>query len=341
MPLRPELYDALKRVFRHVEIANEGEEMQRRFMQVDGHSELVIDSRGEYYRVSCPFCSDTRKRLWINHRWGLWDPQTQSRNLWLAVCWNEQCMRDKIRRNDLYRDVFDPMFNHEHDELLRGDIVAKPSREAFWPGPMTEIHRLPSDHLAARYLTSRNFDLPQLYEDFKISYCFEAGSDVYHATNRIIIPVFLDGKLNGWQARYIGTPQSKSVPKYFSMPGWKKGQCLYNYDNAIRYNHVVICEGPTDTWRYGKEAVCLFGKVPSHRQLELLGKWDIQIIMLDGDAQDDAEKMRMSLSGLHPSATQIVVNLPNGVDPGAMDANLLRMTVAMIAFNHRVNLAAR
>ena len=36
-----------------------------------GKPEFQASNPGEYYRIACPFCLDTRHRLWINHRWGV------------------------------------------------------------------------------------------------------------------------------------------------------------------------------------------------------------------------------------------------------------------------------
>ena len=90
-PLQPELYRRLESRLGPVIIANEGEELVG-WAATDpctGRPRLEVIMPGEYYRVSCPFCTDTRHRLYVNHRWGLWVPELRTDNLWLAHCFNE------------------------------------------------------------------------------------------------------------------------------------------------------------------------------------------------------------------------------------------------------------
>lgn len=76
-PLRPELYRRLAYLFKHVDIAKQGEPMVTRvhLSAVSGKPKLKILSKGEEYRVTCPYCNDTRSRLYINHMWGFVFPQ--------------------------------------------------------------------------------------------------------------------------------------------------------------------------------------------------------------------------------------------------------------------------
>src|SRR4051794_18793914 len=85
-----------------------------------GDLRLQVDHFGEQYRVCCPFCPDTRKRLYINHRWGLFDERTRSKNLWLAKCYNEDCLKCSLRRRSLYNDVFDDFADGTEDMLIPG-----------------------------------------------------------------------------------------------------------------------------------------------------------------------------------------------------------------------------
>ncbi len=60
--------------------------------------------------------------------------------------------------------------------------------------------------------------------------------------------------------------------QYYTMPGFKKTQHLYNYDQAKQFPFVSICEGVSDVWRFGSEAVALFGKNASSTQLDLIAR---------------------------------------------------------------------
>src|SRR5205085_9645610 len=72
-----------------------------------GRYRLQVDWPGEYYAVSCPYCSDTRQRLWINHRWGKYVPELKLDNLFLAICFNEDCLKRSGRALHLPARVFD------------------------------------------------------------------------------------------------------------------------------------------------------------------------------------------------------------------------------------------
>src|SRR5690348_11828499 len=93
-PLRPELYKRLKGRLGPVTIVNEGDAFQGNvaWNPVTRRLQLQATWPGEYYTTNCVFCNDTRQRLWINHRWGLYVKELKSDNLWLAICYNENCL---------------------------------------------------------------------------------------------------------------------------------------------------------------------------------------------------------------------------------------------------------
>jgi hypothetical protein len=327
MPLRPDLYRRLctrahKCRFGEVRVMNEGVEM-RATVEHDalyGKPQLNVIEPGEYLAINCPFCNDTRHRLWINHRWGLWDPRTQSKNLWLAICYNENCLNTYERLRALYNMVCDDITNGRR---LTNDLVLKgtrPSRLAREMKPAGEciypLHSLPSDHRAKAYLRSRGYDPDRLGRQLHVGYCGVAYSDFPLADDRIIIPITFGGIWVGWQARYIGEPP-RGTPKYASMTGMKKREVLYNYDIAKAYPYVVICEGPTDVWRVGPAAVALLGKNLSTAQRHLIGTgWGggAAVVLLDGDAQAEARRVHDALGGL--VRDRVLVQLPEGKDPG-------------------------
>ena len=97
-PLNPYLYKLLKDHFGHVRVSNTGVaqvgEYHKSAFGAEKRLELV--EPGEYYQVCCPHCNDTRFRLYINHMWGRND-KLGNRNLWLAVCYNENCLANYER----------------------------------------------------------------------------------------------------------------------------------------------------------------------------------------------------------------------------------------------------
>jgi hypothetical protein len=329
MPLRPELYTRLKHCSLfggHVRIANEGEAMSAVIVReaLSGRKRLHVRSPGEYYCVNCPFCNDTRQRLSINHMWGYLHPETKDRHLWLCHCHNEGCIKSYDRQKVLYNEVFSDFHHEDRDVVLTGNRpTSLAPTKADWPGLMVLIKDLAPSHPARKYLEGRGYDAQWLSDVMDVRLCLEHFDRFYMAAGRIIIPVYMEGELVGWQARHVGDPRDKEVPKYWSMPGWKKTQCLYNFDNAKKHEHVVVCEGPTDVWSVGDDAVALFGKTASTTQLDLITRhWKKVFICLDGDAPEDAQHLYDALGSRIQE--KVLVTLPSACDPGNMPQPTLR-----------------
>jgi DNA primase len=138
--------------------------------------------------------------------------------------------------------------------------------------------------------------------------------------DRIYIPIFRDGVLVGWQGRWPADLNWRAVdfPKYYTSPGLKKSQLLYNQDLARQQPLVVVCEGVSDVWRVGPAGVALLGKTASREQIRLLATgWGGKpaIVLLDADAEQDA---RILTDQLRPFFGRRLVRavLPQGLDPG-------------------------
>lgn len=324
-PLRPELYQRLRDCFGSVVVANEGEPMSAcvRTDRLSGRQELVVNVPGEYYRITCPFCDDTRHRLWINHRWGRYEPSVKSKNLFLAHCYNENCLATTGNVSQLYQMVYSD-FGHEFgDVVLKGKPADLTRREARWPGRRVLVNEMWPNHPARLYLTERGFDVDVLARDFQVSYCIEAEDDFIFAQSRIIIPVLQDGKLMGWQARCVGELLDKQTPKYLTMPGMKKTHVLYNFDKAKQHPYAVVVEGVTDVWAFGPESVALFGKTISEQQIDLIARtWNKVYVVLDADALPEARQVQAALAARVPEV--ILVYLPKGHDPGGIPTATLR-----------------
>lgn len=307
----------------NVVVANEGEEMVSTYV-IDyvNQPQLSVDIPGEYYRVNCPFCNDTRKRLWINHRWGHHDYRAQL-NLFLAHCYNENCLAEPGRSWQLYKQVFTDFSHETGDVLLQNHRAEAADVKPTWPGRHVPLDQMFSGHPANVYLREeRSFDVAKLVKDYHISYCIEALDDYILAQGRIIIPAYMDGEFVGWQARFIGEPAPKPVPKYYTMPHMKRNRMLYNFDEAKKHPYVVLCEGPTDVWRYGPEAVALWGKSISPYQLGLVvANWKKVYVCLDGEAVSEAKDVYDKLSN---KVEKGLVQLQGREDPGSLPQATLR-----------------
>lgn len=341
--LRPALYRRLMQCFGHVRVVCEGQPYVPGKSD-PGSTKPRTDHWGETYITRCPFCGGDDK-LYINHLWHYFDKETDSQRLWMVKCQRRDCLSTYERRCQLSVLVFETVsLGGGPDVLLPGKPKAKLPPEL--PGELIPVHRLPEDHVAAKYLRDRSFDLVELSRDRSVSFCKRALYRFPYAENRLVIPAYFKGKLAGWQARLLlpPPPDRKKVAKYMTMPGMVKSDVLYGYDLAVRHNFVVLCEGPTDCWRFGPEAVALFGKTLSYRQRELIADperaWHrgCVVVLLDSDARAESDRIAMDLKDR--VANVLRVDLPRGFDPADYSRCRLRRDVFRLARKQGLDLQA-
>lgn len=348
--LRPLLYRRLCARLGETTVTHENEAFVARMGEYRGRPGLVVSRYGESYRVACPFCGDSGRRLWVNHMWGYRHPLNNSLNLWLALCHNEtNCMGNPANRKALYDDVFEDAWTGRRgladDVVMPGEIVdpdAMPDRVCP-PGELFDLHDLNDAHPARRYVKARGYDPDVLSRELGVSYCPEALPQYRLASGRLIIPVVMNGEMVGWQARLIRGASGKGRPKYWTMTGMKTSMTLYNYDNALRSPFVVVTEGPTKVWTFGREAVALLGKSLSGWQAEKLTYWGRElgkpvVVMLDGNAQDYAQAIYDDLKSV---PYRVLVPVAPGVDPGDLPTPEIRASVYDHALRQGVHLPGR
>jgi len=112
-PLNAALYDALRSHFRHVRIANPGEQLLISSYNTvhlpDGRRILSATylQWGELYVVNCPNCNDTRFRCRISHAFGTKCSVMNRRRLNLIFCHNEGCFESGDAQWELCKQLFD------------------------------------------------------------------------------------------------------------------------------------------------------------------------------------------------------------------------------------------
>lgn len=347
--LCPELYRLLATRIPNggqVLVANQGEHMSGQIGRQGPDSRWMVTMWGETYRVNCPFCFDTRARLWVNHRFGQPDPVNPgARGDFYGICFNDNCLAEHANRERLWDMLFGhrnrgrrqapPVIRMNAGQRVDGRLTEKP-----WPGSMELLTAMPDDSYPKAWLMhARRFDNTH-FEKYDIRYCYNATHEYRAASGRIIVPFYVGGALVGWQGRYVGEPPDKRIPKYYTCPGLRKTAMLYNYDAARGKPYVVVFEGVTDVWRFGDCSVAMLGKelAPAQRML-LESTWtsgEPIIFCLDADAGD------ASAAAMHAIAARgrnpvVNVKLPVGQDP----AELSRDALYGIIREHAANCGVR
>jgi hypothetical protein len=346
----PTLYSRLQHAFGRIEVSRQGDPAVWGSPRADRRGRLVgnLVDPGEYYRVDCAYCHDTRKRLYVNHLWGTPDPVTGDPLHGLAICYNADCLKEHYRefRDAIVEPIWRDMRAASRSMRLSSPSVhdpeALPLGPVPLPGEVVPIDQLPPDHHAARYLRDRGFDLAALASAWGVGFCLSADDKHRHAAQRIFVPFVFKGERVGWQCRWPNDRyKAIGVEKYYNLKGFRKSRVLYGHDAAQEFPYVIIVEGVTDAWAVGDGAVALAGKTISESHYELLAAWaesdGLCVLMLDAGAwtteQPDAARARekhaavLARLGSVFAGRVVEVVLEGGRDPGSYDRDSIRRIV--------------
>ncbi len=351
--LNPVLYRRLKRAFKHdPKLTSEGEAMvyeKRRDIYLPGekfHYDFI--QGGEYYRVCCPYCYDTRYRLYVSHMFGKKDrdgvPMT-----FLAVCYNENCLENWEHRRH-FLDALRHWDGLSDADIGRGITLTDEQLVFDWPGPVTRIDQLPDDHDAVAYVRGRGFSTEILGRYYGVAYCHHSVH--FYAAKRLIVPVYADGEMKGWQARYVGElrwknkdKQDSLPPKYYTCPRMKRSKLIGNFDNARKYKTMVLVEGWFDVFACGPWTGCIFGNFTSAYQRRMLieeakANGQSVVFMLDPEEfESESSVLAMSELARELPAKFAAVKLPAGTDPGALGRPFLLDYITASAAEQGVEVA--
>ncbi len=126
--LNPTLYSRLGLAFGKVEVSNEGEPATFGGVRCGKYSGRVMVTRGEYYKLSCPYCPDRRFRLYVHHLWCQPDPLTGEPMRHLAHCFNNDCLKQNY--GDFERRVMDVWGSEARAMLIsRASVRRRPAIE--------------------------------------------------------------------------------------------------------------------------------------------------------------------------------------------------------------------
>lgn len=341
------LYLAMKQIFGETpRIVNEGEpcrlvNVYAEYSFVPQTQELLASATpgGEQYAVSCPFCGDTRQRLYISHMWDAEFVQNNCRyhcSDRLMHCFNENCTDIKANRSKLTNSLREAMGSiSEIDEAAMSveavELHNELANQCLFPAEALPVTDVNTPKEVQTYLTERGFDINYLVDMWEVGWLPRYGKFSYPI---LVVPVYQNGEYWFWQGRlvpitgHVGDPVEtdpttlKAFPKYYFPHGVKKAWALYNIDKARTYDTIFLVEGVTDAWAIGEQAVARFGKQLSGAQVQLLvnqcaGKHII--IVPDGDdpqALEEAKEDAMRLELQAAFASVKITEVPPGKDPG-------------------------
>ena len=277
-------------------------------------------------RICCPFCPDrdTKFKMYVN-------PQKEVFNCY-------KCNKGGSLRQ-LLGEIYSPGMRNTVPAPIKEEPLPEDIRS---PGFTVPIDALDPLNPAIVYLTrtrKRPFDVAELARDYGVRYCvqgekFFAGDSMFDTSNTLIFPVWMFGRVIGWQSRLLYDPDKMNddqcaalgftkdedgdwnrPPKYLTSPGFRKGRVLYNFDTARKFPYVVVTEGVFDAMSTGLPAVASFGTGISESQCRLLKTyWETVIIALDPEGTD--KQTEYLFNELHRAVEVIHVKLDSYHDPG-------------------------
>lgn len=254
--------------------------------------------------TSCPFCGDTRNRLYINYKKRIGWCHNEASVIPFAniLKWLGLEKESRSTSSALHKVVktikkrFSKFKRKSHKYCPKEWNVVKIKLPP-------ESLPIPKSSWAFKYLRGRGIG-SDLIEKYDLRFCREG-----HYENRIIIPVWDDSKhLMAFQARdYLGS----RGPKYLFPVGSRMGMTFFNAEYLHQHKDVVIVEGVFPAMTLGENYLASFGKKISQGQFDMLMRNDVRSItfLWDADAIKEAEAAAEKLSQwFHVS----VVKLPYG-----------------------------
>ena len=329
-PLNPVLYRILAARFGPVKIDNAGVAMDDTVVPDPlrpGKQKWDIRVWGESYSIRCLFCDDTRQQFRINHRFGTIAPSGYPA-YFLAKCFHRDCVRSRDRREELACRIFG-LFRPDqapadmpigYPQQREHELVAVPV-----PGRIIRLAHVPPEHPACQFLREQGFDPMQIDHQYGVGYCEQAHPEFTPLTGRLVTPIFMHGKMVGWEGLRIGAQMTADwtvIPEFYNMPGLPRSDIVYNIEPASSYPFTVITASAMDCWRIGPPAVALLGRTISRWQSALIRTYFRQrplFLMLDSQRPDMIDKAVERLEPVYHGAPVIKVECPGGYGPSRLD----------------------
>lgn len=165
---------------------------------------------------------------------------------------------------------------------------------------------------------------------FKVGYADEYPMGFYEdrtprpSQERIVIPLWWEDKLVGWQARRLN-PQDE--PKYKNSQDFPRDRVLYNYRPG---ESMILVESPMSVlrhWHNHPGLVATFGAAVSPKQMSLLARASDLTVWMDND-KAGWDGTRLVIESLSRSVPIFVVDSPYDADPADLDDETVTELIA-------------
>lgn len=281
-------------------------------------SSIRYTGSGSEIHICCPVCGETRYRLYINLTTGQ------------VYCHNCQFKGTVVNLIQFIEGI-SYTAARERFNVIKGNIILPDNVEDALEKrlmrvpevqkrsvPLPEEFQLISSSTnmvaqrAERYLAKRGITQKQI-DQHHIGVC---ATGQY--ANRIIIPIYQEGKLKFWVARAMSSEvKLKERSPSNSFYQYSKSEVIFNLDRAAnKYHSAVISEGIFDALSWGSIGISLLGKSLYDAQFNLLLSYRDQLseglyVALDADAERDAMVMAKVLSSFFPVK---IIRIPSEFD---------------------------
>lgn len=361
VPVRnPVLYNKLKQIFGEVKVANRGSvgsyinpdfKVKKRLSKRKRGEKLFasVENWGEVYRVCCPCCGDTRFRLFFSYMCASSINNTKNKQVYFSSgifdCKNEKCREELSpyvgRLSEMGYPNISEILPAEVEVASRKTMCRYLSIDVTLPSHMQALIR---DNLSTgviNYLEGRGFNIEELSSKYSCQYIPKGSVWVPPKSSSwvnskgeakftfreesLFIPIIQSRRIVGWQARLL-RETTKADLKYMTMPG--SVPCIYNFDNALVHDNIMLVEGVTDVWKCGDASMALLGARVKGEQMECLrvgwGMTGKAILVVEEESTQSTINSNVSdfiEQGIFPGG--IIMIYFDGKDPGELSREYL------------------
>jgi DNA primase len=290
---------------------------------IDEMGAYLSTNRADEIRFDCPFCTDHRKRLYVNtvkqvcncYNCGYTSTLVALISNLRKVSYSEafKIYRENngvLRIPDAVKDeVLDTLKIFNYDKYMMKSPIPLPESFTELDSSNSMLAKTVRKNLHSRLVTD------EMITQHKFGYCYDGDYE-----GRAILTIYEQGLLQFWVARAI----TKNAYKKEMSPTNEeyqisKSEVIHNIDNATTlFNAMVLTEGIYDSAAFGDIGTALLGKRMSQAQLEKILKYKDQLtegvyIGVDEDAQRYAIEMAEELCKYVPVYMLKIQDDPNSM----------------------------